>query len=211
MSTMDEMRARVRGRVWQVIAQSGIMAAGPGIPREMWDSLVGGITDGVLLELDAVIDTTKPKAQVVPPMAKPLGPVVPTEPPPPAPPTGQPVPRASFTAPGAEREKTLWKGRPFFTFNERYIVTTERVCVIYGLISRQRDDIELLRLRDLDYRQNVGERLISLGDITLYSTDASMPHIILRNVHRPDKVHEIIRRAMLSARQRSPYYRQEQG
>jgi uncharacterized membrane protein YdbT with pleckstrin-like domain len=88
---------------------------------------------------------------------------------------------------------------------ERYIVTNERVRIITGLVGRNTEDIEFIRLKDVDHTQGVSERMLNLGDIQLRSADPSKPMAVLRNVTDPDKVHEIIRRAMLDARKRYPF------
>jgi hypothetical protein len=103
---------------------------------------------------------------------------------------------------GAEGEQTLWEGRPFLSINEHYLVTTERIRITRGLFGKDREDIELFRLQDIDQTQKLGERMFNIGDITLRSADASHSEIVLHNIPNPLNVHEIIRRAMLDARQR---------
>lgn len=99
-------------------------------------------------------------------------------------------------------ERILWEGRPFLSITERYVLTTERVRIYRGLIGRSVDDIELVRLQDIDFTQNAGERILGIGDIHLRSADASTPETTLRNVHQPEEVRELIRRAWLDARKR---------
>jgi hypothetical protein len=43
---------------------------------------------------------------------------------------------------------------------------------------------------------------MNLGDITIRSNDLSHPEVILRNIKDPIAVHEILRRAVLKARER---------
>jgi hypothetical protein len=102
----------------------------------------------------------------------------------------------------AAGEQVLWEGRPFLSLTEHYRVTTERVRVTKGLLGRDREDIELFRIQDIDHSQGITERMLNIGDITLRSADASQPEIVLRNIPNPEQVHEIVRRAMLDARQR---------
>ena len=49
-----------------------------------------------------------------------------------------------------------------------------------------------------------------MGDIIIRSADPSMPKAVLNNVKEPEKVHEILRRAMLNARKRFRYSVQEE-
>jgi len=110
------------------------------------------------------------------------------------------APQVSAEVSGEER--VLWEGRPFLSITERYVVTTERVRIYRGLIGRNIDDIELVRLQDIDFTQNAGERILGIGDIHLRGADPSTPEVTLRNVHQPEEVRELIRRAWLDARKR---------
>jgi hypothetical protein len=99
-------------------------------------------------------------------------------------------------------EQVLWEGRPFLSLSQHYTVTSERVRIRRGLIGRSTDNIELSRLQDVDVKQHPGERMANIGDITLYSANKSDPVVVLENVHSPEVVVEIIRKAMLMARRR---------
>jgi len=99
-------------------------------------------------------------------------------------------------------ELALWSGRPFLSLVERYTVTTERVRVRTGLLSKENENVELVRLQDIDYRQSLGDRMLGIGDVHLHSSDPSHPELTLRNVRHPERVHDIVRRAMLAARRR---------
>ncbi len=119
---------------------------------------------------------------------------------------------AGARAPGGApaEEEVLWEGRPFLSIGERYIVTTERVRIVTGVVGKDHEDIELVRLQDVDHTQGVGERILNIGDVVLHSTDRSKPDAMLRNVTNPEQVHEIIRRAMLNARKRYPFIFEQQ-
>ena len=99
-------------------------------------------------------------------------------------------------------ELVLWSGRPLMSLVERYTVTTERVRLRTGLLSKENENVELVRIQDIDYRQGLGERIFGMGDVHVRSSDPSHPQLTLRNVRHPERVHDIIRRAMLSARRR---------
>ena len=143
------------------------------IPREQLDKLVGAVADGVLHTLNELLDDASPTAPA----------------------------DAGDTATAGEQ--LLWEGRPFLSLTEHYRVTTERVRVTKGLLGRDREDIELFRIQDIDHSQGITERMLNIGDITLRSADASQPEVVLRNIPNPEQVHEIVRRAMLDARQRA--------
>lgn len=195
--SVQEQRDRVRGRVWQAIAQSGINLSS--IPQDQVNKLADYITDGVLHELNSMLDDAV--AQGAPRAAGTSG----------APPAAQPpaIPGAQAAVgpggPSAEAEQLLWEGRPFLSLVERYVVTNQRVRIFTGLIGHSVEDAEFIRIKDVDYTQGISERLLNIGDVQLHSVDASQPNLVLRNVFDPEKVHEIVRRAMLDARKRYPY------
>jgi hypothetical protein len=99
-------------------------------------------------------------------------------------------------------ENILWKGRPFLSLVESYVITTERIKIITGFVSRRVENYELIRIQDIDFKQNVGERVFGLGDIQIAGHDASDPSIILRNIPKPEDVYELLRKAWLDARKR---------
>jgi len=99
-------------------------------------------------------------------------------------------------------ERLLWQGRPFLSIVEHYAVTSERLKVVRGLLSRDVENYELIRIQDIDFKQGVGDRVFGLGDITIRGHDPSDPKTVLRNVREPEKVYEILRKAWLEARKR---------
>ena len=102
----------------------------------------------------------------------------------------------------ANDEIILWQGRPFLSLVESYIITSERIKIVSGFVSRHVENYELIRIQDIDFRQNVGERVFGLGDINIKGQDPSDPNIILRNIAKPEKIYELLRRAWLEARKR---------
>lgn len=99
-------------------------------------------------------------------------------------------------------ERLLWEGRPFLSIVEWYAITSERLKLVRGLLSRDVENFELIRIQDIDFKQGVSDRIFGLGDITIRGHDASEPEIVLRNIAKPEEVYEIIRKAWLEARKR---------
>jgi hypothetical protein len=99
-------------------------------------------------------------------------------------------------------EKVLWTGRPFLSLTESYTVTSERVKVKKGLLGKDIENFELIRVQDLDFAQNISERMLGIGDLVIRGSDASHPELTLRNIRDPEKVYELVRRAWLEARKR---------
>jgi hypothetical protein len=99
-------------------------------------------------------------------------------------------------------EQVLWEGRPFLSLVEYYVLTSERLKIRQGLLGRDIENFELIRVQDIDFTQGVSERILGIGDITIHGQDASGPTLVLRNVPKPAEVYEILRRAWLEARKR---------
>jgi hypothetical protein len=177
--TLEAQKARIIGRIWQAIAQSGLDTSA--VPKSQLDQLVANVADGVMQEFDAILEE-EGKAGAAPK-----------------------APADAAANAGDAAEQILWEGRPFMSLVERYIVTSERVRIVSGLIGKGTEDIEMIRLKDVDHTQGISERILGIGDITLHSADATRPTAVLRNVKDPEKVHEIIRRAMLNARKQHPF------
>jgi hypothetical protein len=172
---LPESQARVRARIWQAIAQSELDLSG--VPQENMEELVNLTTEAALLELDDEIGSSLKEKNGA---------------------NG----RLSPPADTRETEQILWEGRPFLSITIRYMITNERVRIIEGLVGKSREDIELVKIRDMSQSQTVGERLLNLGDVTIRSNDVSHPEVVLNNIKDPTAVHEILRRAVLQAREK---------
>ena len=109
---------------------------------------------------------------------------------------------AKVEAPDDDEEIVLWEGRPFLSLTRYYVITNERIRLIRGLIGKEYEDIELVRVQDVDFKQTFAERALNLGDIHIRSHDPSAPHVTLDNVQNPQQVHEILRRAVIKAREK---------
>lgn len=183
--SVPEMQSRLKGKVWQAIAQSGVDVSA--IPQEAMDKLVNAIASGVLLEVDTLLTEA----------------------------SGMALSQATSIVEVADAddpntETVLWEGRPFLSLSTQYTITTERVRIVQGIMGKDREDIELVRIQDVDQKQAFSERMLNLGDIHIRSHDPSNPEVILNNISNPQEVHEILRRAMLSARKRHNLtYREE--
>ncbi len=99
-------------------------------------------------------------------------------------------------------EQIIWEGRPFLSLVEYYILTSERIKIRKGLVGRDIENFELIRVQDIDIKQGVSERIFGIGDIIIHGHDPSDPTITLRNVPKPEQVYETLRRAWLEARKR---------
>jgi len=143
------------------------------IPSDQQEKLVGTITDSVLVMVDNII-----KAESEEEMA------------------------AERQEEEQNGETVLWQGRPFLSLVEFYTLTSDRLKIVKGFLGRNIENFELVRVQDIDFKQNISERMLGIGDIEIRGHDPSDPNIVLRNVHDPEQVYETLRKAWLEARKR---------
>jgi membrane protein YdbS with pleckstrin-like domain len=84
----------------------------------------------------------------------------------------------------------------------QYLVTTQRVRVTRGLLSRHIQEIELFRVKDLTVQQWFFQRLFGLGTITVLSGDAQNPRLQLQGIPGAVELRERLRHEVIVLRQR---------
>ena len=74
----------------------------------------------------------------------------------------------------------------------RYSMTDDRLFVSVGFFTLKDDEVLLYRVRDIDINRTFWQRLFGVGSINVYSSDKTMPNLLLKNVKRPVYVKELI-------------------
>ncbi|MBB6672808.1 PH domain-containing protein [Cohnella nanjingensis] len=106
-------------------------------------------------------------------------------------------------------EQVLWKGKPFnygFPSFTTYTITSNRLIVERGIFTKTRKEIRLYRIRDGSSKRNLWERLWSMGDIVVNSTDVDTPNFLLRNIKGAVEVADILLNAADEARRTNRAY-----
>ena len=90
----------------------------------------------------------------------------------------------------------LWKDRKRYfgmpiSFT-RYALSADRLFLSVGFLSIRDDEVLLYRVRDIDTRRSLWQRLFGVGTVTVMSSDKSMPNLVLKNVKDPVSVKEMI-------------------
>ncbi|MCB0231003.1 MAG: PH domain-containing protein, partial [Anaerolineae bacterium] len=116
------------------------------VPADQLDTLVNAITDGVLVAVDDMLEDSGLAGRT-----------------------------DSVQSPLADEEIVLWEGRPFLSLVVRYRITNQRIRIESGFLGKDRDDIELVRVQDIDHNQGIGERALGIGDVVISSADPSKP------------------------------------
>lgn len=90
----------------------------------------------------------------------------------------------------------------------KYKVTTQRIFYIQGFLSRTTDELEIIRVDDVQYKQNLTERVFGLGRVVVIApTDRThgdargadgkpvqAGQLVLAGVSNPEEVKELIRK-----------------
>ncbi|MCX7848065.1 MAG: PH domain-containing protein [bacterium] len=90
---------------------------------------------------------------------------------------------------------TLWKCKSI-----RYQLSSQRLIITSGLLSKHVDELELFRVKDILVSQNIWQRLLNYGTITILSTDDTTPQLVMPHIHEPLKAKEVLREAYHEAR-----------
>ncbi|MGD0952654.1 MAG: PH domain-containing protein [Methanotrichaceae archaeon] len=113
-------------------------------------------------------------------------------------------------------EKILWEGKPS-GFKARlkgsanlnattFVLTNLRLIIRTGLLSKKEEQIELIRIKDLELIQGLKDRTLGVGDIRIISTDQDDPEITLAGIKNPGEVKDIIWKAVREERVRHVRY-----
>jgi hypothetical protein len=97
-------------------------------------------------------------------------------------------------------EKTIWEGKPAglkarckgLLNTTTYVLTDLRLIIRTGMITKREEQIELIRIKDLQLVQGLKDRALGVGDICIVSTDENDPKIILQNIKAPAKIKDLI-------------------
>ena len=90
----------------------------------------------------------------------------------------------------------LWKDRKRYfglplSFT-RYCLSDDRLFISEGFLTIKDDEILLYRVRDIDTRRTLWQRLFGVGTVVVASSDKTMPNLVLKNIKDPLFVKELI-------------------
>ena len=90
----------------------------------------------------------------------------------------------------------LWQDRKRFlgmplSFT-RYSLSEDRLFQSVGLLNLKDDELLLYRVRDIDTKRTLWQRIFGVGTITVASSDKSTPVLELKNIKDPVAVKELL-------------------
>lgn len=92
--------------------------------------------------------------------------------------------------------ETLWKDRKrYFGLPlsvTRYSLSEDRLFTSIGLLNIRDDEILLYRVRDIDTRRSLWQRIFGVGTVTVRSSDLTTPVLVMKNIKNPIMVKELI-------------------
>ncbi|MCU1348278.1 MAG: hypothetical protein JWO56_1308, partial [Acidobacteria bacterium] len=88
-----------------------------------------------------------------------------------------------------------------------YTITNQRVMIERGLLSKSLSEIDLRYIDETQFQQSALERMLGIGNVTIISSDKSLPAYTLRGIKDPRAVRETIRTAAYQASQRQLFTR----
>lgn len=107
---------------------------------------------------------------------------------------------------GSGPEAELWQGKPagisdrlkgLVRLNTTvYTITSQRIMVKTGLIGKDVEEVELLRVNDFSVTQTIPDRILGIGTLTVFSDDASSPQLLFRKIRKVQAVKDVLRQAV---------------
>ena len=82
----------------------------------------------------------------------------------------------------------------------KYRLTEDRLFRETGLLNTKEEEILLYRVRDLELRRSLGQRIFGVGSVIVHSSDTTTPTLELKSVKNPRDVKELIYRQVESCK-----------
>ena len=100
----------------------------------------------------------------------------------------------------------IWKDRKRFlgmplSFT-RYAISEDRLFMSVGFWSIKDEEVLLYRVRDIQTKRSLWQRLFGVGTVTVVSSDKTMPTLTMKNIKKPVAVKELLHRQVEDAKMR---------
>lgn len=88
----------------------------------------------------------------------------------------------------------IWK---YFELNcETYELTTQRLRYTRGVLNREEDELELYRVKDINYSQPLVARMFGLGNVTMHTSDKTTPEVAIAGIEDSKRFRDLLRDAV---------------
>jgi membrane protein YdbS with pleckstrin-like domain len=85
--------------------------------------------------------------------------------------------------------------------SKRWKLTSKRIEIESGFLGRQVDTLELWRVRDVEFRQSLMDRLAGVSSISITAHDGSYPVLDVRGLPADRAIYDRLMNAVMQARQ----------
>lgn len=82
----------------------------------------------------------------------------------------------------------------------RYSLSENRLFRCTGMLNIREEEVLLYRVRDLELRRSLWQRIFGVGTVCVHSTDKTSPHLDLVNIRHPHDIKERIYTAVEEAK-----------
>lgn len=88
------------------------------------------------------------------------------------------------------------------SISTRYELTTQRLKIEKGLLSKVRSNVEIFRIDDFELVHPIGMRLLGYGALRVKSSDRNIPDLFIYGIKEIDSLYEKLRESSLRERER---------
>lgn len=98
----------------------------------------------------------------------------------------------------------IWKDRKRYfgmplSFT-RYSLSEDRLFLSVGLLNIQDEEILLYRVRDINTKRTLWQRIFGVGTVTVISSDKTLPTLEMKNIKKPLEVKELVHQSVEEAK-----------
>jgi membrane protein YdbS with pleckstrin-like domain len=90
----------------------------------------------------------------------------------------------------------------FKSLGTHYLITTQRIKLERGALSKVQESLELFRIDHFELRQPIGSRMLGFASLHLFSSDAELENFTLYGMHGLDALADKLRECQLRERTR---------
>lgn len=98
---------------------------------------------------------------------------------------------------------SMWGGVIVRILQTRYRLTSQRLFIEKGILSRTMDQTELIRVDDVRMQQSFINRIFNVGTVLMMTTDVTDRAVSIVGIKNPVRVTELIRQQMRTLRGRT--------
>jgi hypothetical protein len=96
----------------------------------------------------------------------------------------------------------IWFNYYFKSLGTHYVVTTQRIKLEHGMLSKVQESLELFRIDHFELRKPIGMRMLGYASLHLFSSDAELSNFTLYGVHSLEALADKLRECQLRERTR---------